>query len=130
MTQCSLSSVNVCMDPNVNIPENDPEMDREKRPWMYEHVFGGRLYKRKSGFFYRYDVMLCIINDALVDCMGDIMRLNKTYGPLVYSEFRRFLWSDENKFMFFINQMSARLFGAVVLSELINSIIFLVEHAM
>lgn len=113
------------MNPDVNIPENDPEKDREKRPWMYERVFGGRVYKRKSGFFYLYDVAVCIVTDAIVDCLGDVICLNKTWGQMAYSEMRRCLWTDDNKVLFAINQVSARLFGACVLARLADCVIML-----
>lgn len=116
------------MNPDVNIPENDPERDREKRPWMYERVFGGRVYKRKSGLFYWYDVVICSIDDALVDCLGDVMRLNKTWGPLCYSEMRRSLWSEEPRFMYYLNQISARFFGCVVISQILGFISRLIER--
>lgn len=115
------------MNPDVNIPENDPERDREKRPWMYERVFGGRVYERKEGFFYWYDVVICSVTDALVDCLGDIMMLNKTFGPLCYSEMRRCFWAEEPRFMYFINQISARFFGACVLTRLIDCVIELLK---
>ena len=116
------------MNPDVNVPENDPEKDRKKRPWMYERVFGGRVYKQKSGFFYWYDVVICSVSDALVDCLGDIMMLNKTFGPLCYSEMRRCFWAEEPKFMYHLNQIGARFFGCIVISRILGGIGRLIER--
>lgn len=118
------------MNPDTNIHENDPEKDREKCPWMYERVFGGKLISGPhSGFFYDYDVFMCIPADALVDCLGDIIpRLSSKWGYGSYFHMRREFYDGHgNNFIFLLHQLSARFIGAVIFGEIVGGLLRLIN---
>ena len=105
------------MDSKVDYNEESP-------PWMQERVFGGRMMISKSGLFYCYDVLICAIPDAIVDCLADIIpRINSTWGPKAYEEMRHHFYDGNgSKLSFVLQQLAARFLGCELTTILIQGI--------
>lgn len=91
---------------------------------MYEKVYGGKLISNKSGLYYNYDVFICAIPDAIVDCLGDVCRLiSPENGPIVYASFREHMAGEDPKVWFYIRQIAARILGIEIWSYIIQGIL-------
>lgn len=110
---------------------SDNTKDPTQDPWMRERVFGGRLISGPHiGFFYNYDVFVCIPADALVDCLGDIIpRLSSKWGYGSYFHMRKEFYDGHgNNFIFLLHQLSARFIGAVIFGEIVGGLLRLIEE--
>jgi len=96
-----------------------------------DRIFGGVLTSSAEGFFFWYDVWLCLPADALIDVLLQIanwifptmMKLAANYTVLIIKgELKGY------PIMFTFNQVTARILGILVWGEIIGGVIELLSR--
>ena len=95
----------------------------------FDRAFGGRFIdKDKFPLMYWYDVVICFVPDLFVDCLYTLNRLHPAFEYAFNEIYETFTDTKNHKFLAWINQACARLFGILFTSDLIHMTLALIKR--
>ena len=95
----------------------------------YDRAFGGRFVdKDKYPLMYGYDVFICFIPDLFVDCLYTLNQIHPAFEYAFNAMYEAMTDRENYKFFSLLNQISARLIGVILTSDMINMSIALIKR--
>ena len=99
-----------------------------KRP-DFDRMFGGRFIDRgEFPLMYCYDVFICFVPDLFIDCLYTLNGLHPAFKYAFWEMYEKLTDTKNHKFLSYLNQICARMFGILFTSDMIDFVLKLVRR--